>query len=240
MNSPVFFDNAGDERGTPQDFFDQLNVEFHFDLDAAADELNHKCELYFGKGGMAFDALVQDWGGEGTTVFLNPPYSVAGAFVAKAREEADKGAKVVLLLPVRSDNKWWHKYIWDKDAADPHQLDAARAEAKAKPGENVLLYPYPGANGHWRPGVRFRFIPGRLNFELKVPATLREWIKSESASVRSQGKDGMTPAEWYKSMVTVTGLPKMAIERILEDLPDEDLMEGAPFPSCVVIFQRVE
>jgi hypothetical protein len=39
-------------------------------------------------------------------------------------------------------------------------------------------------------------------------------------------------------LIAKTGLPKMAIERILLDYPDEDLLESAPFPSCVVIFTK--
>lgn len=212
MNAPVFFASAGDERGTPQDFFDALNAEFHFDIDIAASSQNHKCELYFGDGGIAPDALEQDWGG--MTCFLNPPYSIAGAFVQKAREEAEKGATVVMLLPVRSDTKWWHRFVWDKDGQRVNTLN----------GEDVV---YGSAEGDWRPGVRCRLLPGRLNFELRVPADLRAWIKSERVS-------GTEVA----ALVRVTGLPKMSIERICDDQPDDCLLDSAPFPSCVVIFTQ--
>lgn len=227
MNAPIFFQSAGDERGTPQDFFDRLDAEFHFDLDAAAGPANHKCEMYFGFGGIAEDALEEDWGGDGTTVFLNPPYSVAGAFVAKAREEADKGAVVVMLLPVRSDTKWWQGFIWNKDGYCQH-LECA----------DLTKYPEGATlvntqDGNWRLGVRCRFIPGRLSFELVVPPNLRNWIKSEMV--------GLEPGEDKPKILRLrdaTGLPKMAIERILQDQPDDCLLEGAPFPSCVVIFTK--
>lgn len=231
MNAPVFFESAGDERGTPQDFFDKLNAEFHFDLDAAADERNHKCELYFGKGGIAFDALEEDWGGEGTTVFLNPPYSVAGAFVQKAREEADKGAVVVLLLPVRSDNKWFHKYVWDTG------MSRLQGTVEILPGGMPKYSPLvTNQDGDFRTGVRFRFVPGRLNFELKVPLDMRAWIRAECAGI--EALSDIDRAKTVAAMVEATGLPKMAIQRILLDYPDEDLMEAAPFPSCVVIFTK--
>lgn len=225
MNAPIFFENAGDERGTPQKFFAELDAEFHFDLDAAASEHNHKCELYYGKGGIEYDAIEADWGG--LTVFLNPPYSACGAFVAKAREEANKGATVVMLLPVRSDTRYWHDYIWDKtrlrQTPDPKQL---------------LGWP----DGDFRPGVRVRFIPGRLTFELHVPDDLRVWLKSEwKTAMREVDTDlsrEKATTEFYRSMVAVTGLPRMAISRILEDFPNDDLLEGAPFPSCVVIFTK--
>lgn len=208
MNAPLFFENAGDVRGTPQDFFDTLNAEFHFDIDCAADAHNHKCELYFGEGGMAFDALEADWCG--LTCFLNPPYSTAGAFVEKARQEADKGATVVLLLPVRSDTKYWHKFIWDKTVHD------------------------------WRPGVQGRFVEGRLQFTLHVPDDMRRWIKTEYAQTMANTENFRAEAKavFFRRATAETGLPKMAIERILLDYPEDDLLEGAPFPSCVVIFTK--
>lgn len=225
MNNLAFFASAGDERGTPQDFFDRLNGEFHFDLDAAASALTHKCDLYFGEGGLAFDALEEDWGGDGTVVFLNPPYSVAGAFVTKAREEADKGCKVVLLLPVRSDTRWWHKYIWDKDAmrgvyvpgVDPIQVT------------HVIT-----ANGDWRPGVEGRFLPGRLSFELTVPIETRDAVKAEFAKY-----DSDTDETCIAILKAATGLPKMALQRINMDKEDDELLDSAPFPSCVIIFTKV-
>jgi phage N-6-adenine-methyltransferase len=217
VNTPIFFASAGDERGTPQDFFDSLNAEFHFDLDAAASPLNHKCELYFGDGGLAIDAIQEDWGGEGTSVFLNPPYSHAGAFIAKAREEADKGATVVMVLPVRSDTKYWHRYIWDQDTSrDEHVFPLSWRHC-----------------GDFRPGVRFRFIPGRLSFELVVPQDQRDYIKSEIAAGPI---DDISTT--LKTLSKSTGLPRIALERILDDLPDSDLLDGAPFPSCVVIFTK--
>jgi len=234
MNAPVFFASAGDERGTPQGTFDALNAEFHFDLDAAASKENAKCDLWMGPGStLAEDALTEDWGGTGFTIWLNPPYSVAGKFIKKAREEADKGATVVLLLPVRSDTKWWMGYIWDKDEYPPTIEDEIHDIRSIH------------RDGHWRPGTRCRFLPGRLEFELTVTVELRQWIKDQYEAAKVPLPEGgiaftdTVKAEWYKSMVSVTGLPRMAVERILQDVPDKDLLDSAPFPSCVVIFEPV-
>lgn len=205
MNNALFFSSVGDSRGTPQEFFDRLHAEFGFTLDAAADALNHKVDLWFGEGGLAFDALGEDWGGEGSVVWCNPPYSAAGAFVAKAAEEAAKGAVVVMLLPARTDTKWWHRYIWNKETHT------------------------------WREGVQGRFLSGRLSFELKVSADLRELVYASM-----DGAD-MMPEDVYKrhveGIVEATGLPKMAIEGIVADKPDEDLLSSAPFPSAVIVFR---
>jgi site-specific DNA-methyltransferase (adenine-specific) len=54
---------------TPQDFFDELDKEFHFTLDPCATKKNAKCKKFFTK---KEDGLKQDWSGE--TVFCNPPY----------------------------------------------------------------------------------------------------------------------------------------------------------------------
>lgn len=43
---------------TPQDFFDILNAEFHFVLDAAATERSAKCKKYYTP---ETDGLVQSW-----------------------------------------------------------------------------------------------------------------------------------------------------------------------------------
>ena len=60
MDLKVMYMKRSDEWATPQNFFDELDHEFHFDLDAAADESNHKCERYFT---LKDDGLTKNWGG---------------------------------------------------------------------------------------------------------------------------------------------------------------------------------
>lgn len=55
---------------TPQDFFDRLNEEFGFVLDAAATDKTAKCPLYYTP---ETDGLSQSWD-RGGAVFCNPPY----------------------------------------------------------------------------------------------------------------------------------------------------------------------
>lgn len=54
------FSSTTDLWATPQAFFDELNREFHFNLDPCANAENHKCEKYFTE---ADDGLKQSWGG---------------------------------------------------------------------------------------------------------------------------------------------------------------------------------
>lgn len=59
-NIEVMYSSKTNEWSTPQQFFDQLNLEFKFTLDPCANDSNHKCEKYFTK---ANDGLSQNWGG---------------------------------------------------------------------------------------------------------------------------------------------------------------------------------
>lgn len=96
---------------TPQWLFDELDGQFDFGLDAAASACNAKCKKYFTESN---NALTQDWGGHGA-VFCNPPYGrQTGAFVEKAYRESQKGATVVLLIPARTDTRYFHDFILEK------------------------------------------------------------------------------------------------------------------------------
>ena len=110
MNTDVMFSSATDNWSTPQDFFDKLNDEFHFTLDVCADETNHKCEHYYTK---EIDGLSRPWIG---TIWCNPPYGrKIGEWVRRAYISAQIGsATVVMLLPARTDTRWFHDYIYNK------------------------------------------------------------------------------------------------------------------------------
>lgn len=96
---------------TPQDFFDNLNSEFDFALDAAATDKTAKCALYYTP---ETDGLAQSWDCGGA-VFCNPPYGrEIGKWVKKAHDEARKGVTIVLLIPARTDTTYFHDYIYGK------------------------------------------------------------------------------------------------------------------------------
>ena len=94
---------------TPKDLFDKLNAEFHFDLDVCALPENAKCERYYTPED---DGLSQPWNG---VCWCNPPYGrTIGKWVQKAYETFAGGGTVVMLLPARTDTKWFHEYIYNK------------------------------------------------------------------------------------------------------------------------------
>lgn len=96
---------------TPQDFFDRLDAEFHFVLDAAATEKSAKCAKFFTP---ETDGLAQSWDCGGA-VFCNPPYGrQIGKWVQKAFKESAGGYPIVLLIPARTDTTYFHDYIYGK------------------------------------------------------------------------------------------------------------------------------
>lgn len=90
---------------TPQWLYDELNEEFHFDLDVCATKDNAKCANFFTP---EMDGLSKDWHG---TCFMNPPYGKEiSKWIKKAYESSLKGATVVCLLPARTDTRYFHQY----------------------------------------------------------------------------------------------------------------------------------
>ena len=60
INKGLFTSNTN-EWSTPQSLFDELNQEFHFELDPCSTHQNAKCEKHFTQ---AEDGLKQPWGGQ--------------------------------------------------------------------------------------------------------------------------------------------------------------------------------
>lgn len=97
------------EYGTPDWIFDPLNQEFQFTVDPASSELLYKCERHWTK---KEDGLAQKWRGE--RLFINPPFDAKDLklWVPRAYEEfrISKETVSVMLVPVKSDQSWWHEY----------------------------------------------------------------------------------------------------------------------------------
>lgn len=110
INKGLFSSNTN-EWATPQAFYNELNAEFHFNLDPCSTHENAKCEKHFT---LAENGLLCDWGG--CNVFCNPPYGrEIGKWVRKAYEESLKpNTLVVMLIPARTDTAYFHDYIYHK------------------------------------------------------------------------------------------------------------------------------
>ena len=143
MVDKALFSSETTEWGTPDELFDGLDKEFNFNLDPAATKVNAKTDYFYD---IESDGLFKSWyihrflelASEKGRVFCNPPYGRnVGEWVAKADEEFRSGNAelIVMLLPSRTDVKWFHQYIYNK------------------------------------PNVSIRFIKGRLTFKgAKHPA----------------------------------------------------------------------
>jgi len=80
---------------TPRWLYEELDKEFNFDFDP--------CPLHSN-----IDGLNIPWG---KSNFINPPYGKdISKWIAKAYAEAQKGAACILLIPSRTDTRWWHDY----------------------------------------------------------------------------------------------------------------------------------
>lgn len=100
----VFLSSQTVEWATPQGVFDKLNDEFGFTIDVAATPTNTKCPRFYT---IDDDSLSQSWDRE--TVWCNPPYGPQLThWVYKA---ATSAATVVMLVPARTDVKWFHNYV---------------------------------------------------------------------------------------------------------------------------------
>ena len=102
----LMFSSKTDLWETPQILFDQLNAEFHFNLDVCALPENAKCAAYYTP---EMNGLVQPWYGN---CWCNPPYGrKIGEWVKRAHNYATEGITTVMLLPARTDTQCFHDYI---------------------------------------------------------------------------------------------------------------------------------
>lgn len=130
----VHFTSQSNEWETPKDLFDKLDAEFRFSLDAAATPENAKCDRYFT---FIQNGLAQSWGGE--RVWLNPPYGVdLHKWVQKAATEPSE--VTVMLIPARTDTRYWHAYILGNEKAEIRFLKGRLKFGNARHGA-----PFPTA-----------------------------------------------------------------------------------------------
>lgn len=115
----VMFSSASDDWATPQAFYDELDAEFGFVLDACSSTSNHKAPHFFAldhPDADRRDGLAGDWTADARThggaVWCNPVYGrTIGEWMAKAAATARAGTTVVCLVPARTDTRWFHQHV---------------------------------------------------------------------------------------------------------------------------------
>lgn len=133
MNKELMFSSKDETWTTPQDFFNNLNEEFHFTLDPCCLPHTAKCEKYYTPNE---NGLIQDWSGE--IVFVNPPYGrEIYNWVKKCSEESKKtNTKIVMLIPARTDTKYFHEFIY-------HKAEIRFLKGRLKFGNSKNAAPFP-------------------------------------------------------------------------------------------------
>lgn len=102
----IFFSSKSIDWETPAWVFKELDEIHNFTLDVCAHKENAKCERFFSPED---DGLRQSWAGH--TCWMNPPYGKAiKAWIEKAVRES-KDAKIVCLLPARTDTGWFQDFV---------------------------------------------------------------------------------------------------------------------------------
>jgi len=135
MINPGMMSSNTDDWATPQDFFDKVNEEFHFELDVCASPENAKCDRYFTKEA---DGLAQEWD---ATAWLNPPY---GREIIKwVKKASEAKVTVVGLLPARTDTKWFHENVLGK-------AEVRLIRGRLKFGNSKTSAPFPSLIAIWR------------------------------------------------------------------------------------------
>lgn len=83
---------------TPKAVYQTLHAEFGFNHDPCP-----------AKWDGLIDGLQSSWGGG--VNYVNPPYGrELPLWIAKAYEQWQLGKTVVLLIPSRTDTRWWHDF----------------------------------------------------------------------------------------------------------------------------------
>jgi site-specific DNA-methyltransferase (adenine-specific) len=95
MNKSIHFKSLRLDWKTPKAVYQILDAEFNFDYDP--------CPPHY-----EIDGLTSEWG---QSNFVNPPYGrELPKFIKKGFEQYKQGKVVVLLIPSRTDTRWWHEF----------------------------------------------------------------------------------------------------------------------------------
>jgi len=142
-SSEAFKSSLDDTWTTPRAFFDELNDEFQFKLDAAALKSSALCDFWYGpdhENPELQDAFQRNWQDDAQgNIWLNPPYGrTIKNWMQKANFEATRGGgQIVCLVPSRTDTSWWHEYCIQ------HEIRFMRGRLKF--GNQKHCAPFPSA-----------------------------------------------------------------------------------------------
>jgi site-specific DNA-methyltransferase (adenine-specific) len=113
---------------TPTAVYEALDAEFGFTHDP--------CPVVSDDTFWRVDGFSDAWG---KVNFCNPPYGrEIGKWVAKAWQESRRGCTCVLLIPSRTDTRWWHEYVMQAN-------EIRFVRGRLKFGNATKAAPFPSA-----------------------------------------------------------------------------------------------
>jgi site-specific DNA-methyltransferase (adenine-specific) len=141
----AIFSQENGSWGTPVDLFQSLLEEFDFGVDVAATAENSCCGLFIDK---EQDGLQTPWGDfllPHQAAWCNPPYGRGIVnWIFKAVCEHRQGVTTVMLLPARTDTRWFHDLIWDESLCDTRrriELRFLRGRLRFRGADNAAPFP---------------------------------------------------------------------------------------------------
>lgn len=126
----IHFSSKSHEWYTPKPFIEKLNEKYPIVLDVCATPQSAVTEHYYALPGpvpngftppLALNGLIRDWVNDSKNGYwyMNPPYGREITFwIKKAIMSYLLGSKGLLLLPARTDTKWFHDYLYKKPGID--------------------------------------------------------------------------------------------------------------------------
>lgn len=118
------FTSISPDYAMPKWLYKELDKEFHFTDDPCP--LNSKKK----------DGLIRRW--KGDAVYINPPYGrEIFEWIKKGFGEWNHYNKtIVMLLPARTDTRWWHNYVLEAT-----EIRFIRGRLKFNDGEGSAPFP---------------------------------------------------------------------------------------------------
>lgn len=135
MNTDLMFSSATDKWNTPKNLIDDLATVFKWDLDVCASSPN-VCEVYFTEDDSALSEYAH-WN-DYKLRWCNPPYGRGIEDWYRAAYDASYDGATVMLVPARTDTKYWHKYV-------PHAAQVVFIKGRLKFGNATNSAPFPSA-----------------------------------------------------------------------------------------------
>src|SRR6266699_645834 len=136
MNTELMFSSKTGNWITPPDFLKKLDEEFHFDFDPCPYPMP------------IWNGLEVSWR---KCNYVNPPYGrEVGKWVHKGFMEAQQDKTVVMLLPARTDTRWFHEWIYKETRTEIRFL-RGRLKFLSPDGKPMNSAPFPSMVVIFRP-----------------------------------------------------------------------------------------